>query len=42
MKGCISGGYFLVEAIDMGIDAVSGWVLSEIEDGNNIPKASEA
>lgn len=40
LKGCISGGFSLIEAIDMGIDAASGWILSEIEDGNDIPKAS--
>ena len=41
LKGCVSGGFSLIEAIDMGIDAASGWILSEIEDGNDIPKASE-
>lgn len=40
LPGCISGGYSLVEAIEMGTDAASGWVLGEIEEGNKIPKAS--
>lgn len=41
LPGCISGGYSLVEAIEMGTDAASGWVLGEIEEGNKIPKASD-
>jgi predicted RNase H-like HicB family nuclease len=40
LPGCVSGGPTLTEAIDMGIDAASGWVLTEIEDGKPIPKAS--
>ena len=30
----------LAEAIEMGIDAASGWVLDELENGNNIPEPS--
>ena len=41
LKGCVSGGFSLIEAIEMGIDAASGWILTEIEEGNAIPKASE-
>lgn len=41
LPGCISGGYSLVEAIEMGTDAASGWVLGEIEERNKIPKASD-
>ena len=37
LKGCVSGGFSLIEAIEMGIDAASGWILTEIEEG----KASE-
>ncbi len=41
LKGCVTGGFSLVEAIDMGIDAASGWILSEIEEGASIPKPSD-
>lgn len=39
LPGCISQGDDLAEAIEMGIDAASGWVLDELEDGNSIPQA---
>jgi predicted RNase H-like HicB family nuclease len=40
LPGCVSGGETLAEAILMGTDAASGWVLTELEDGKSIPKAS--
>jgi predicted RNase H-like HicB family nuclease len=40
LLGCTSGGASLAEAIIMGTDAASGWVLTEIEDGKPVPKAS--
>ncbi|GHT69420.1 HicB family protein [Spirochaetia bacterium] len=40
LPGCVSGGDALAEAILMGTDAASGWVLTELEDGKAIPKAS--
>jgi predicted RNase H-like HicB family nuclease len=40
LPGCTSGGSTLAEAILMGTDAAAGWVLTELEDGKNIPKAS--
>jgi len=40
LPGCISEGDSLAEAILMGIDAASGWVLTELEDGKPIPPAS--
>ncbi|MCL1894158.1 MAG: type II toxin-antitoxin system HicB family antitoxin [Holophagaceae bacterium] len=40
LPGCVSGGDTLEEAILMGIDAASGWVLDELEDGKTPPKAS--
>ena len=40
LPGCVSGGDTLAEAILMGTDAASGWVLDELEDGNPAPKAS--
>jgi len=40
LPGCTSGGATLAEAIIMGTDAASGWVLTELEDGKPAPKAS--
>lgn len=40
MPGCISEGASLAEAIAMGEDAASGWILGELEDGKPIPPAS--
>ncbi|WP_373483314.1 type II toxin-antitoxin system HicB family antitoxin [Acetobacterium sp.] len=40
LPGCISQGDSLAEAIEMGIDAASGWILDELEDGNELIKAS--
>lgn len=40
LPGCVSEGDSLAEAIIMGTDAASGWVLDELEDGNDIPAAS--
>ena len=40
LPGCVSGGSSLPEAISMGEDAASGWILGELEDGNEIPAAS--
>lgn len=42
LPGCVTEGDSLAEAIDMGIDAASGWILGEIEEGNNYPAASSA
>jgi len=36
----LSGGETLAEAIIMGTDAASGWVLTELEDGKPAPDAS--
>ena len=40
LPGCATGGADLAEAILMGIDAASGWVLTELEDGRAVPPAS--
>jgi predicted RNase H-like HicB family nuclease len=40
LPGCVSGGATLAEAILMGTDAASGWVLDELEDGKPAPPAS--
>lgn len=40
LPGCVSEGATLAEAIAMGEDAASGWVLDELEDGKAVPVAS--
>ena len=40
LPGCVTEGTDLEEAFEMAIDAASGWVLDELEEGNEIPKAS--
>ena len=40
LPGCVSGGDTLAEAMVMGMDAASGWVLDELEDGKSAPPAS--
>lgn len=41
LPGCISEGTDIINAIEMGTDAASGWILDELEDGNSIPKATD-
>jgi len=40
LPGCATGGNTLADAILMGIDAASGWVLTELEEGRTAPPAS--
>ena len=40
LPGCVSGGDTLAEAMVMGMDAASGWVLDALEDGKPAPPAS--
>lgn len=40
LPGCVSGGNTLTEAILMGMNAASGWMLDELEDGKTVPAAS--
>ena len=40
LPGCVTEGKNLEQAIVMGIDAASGWILGELEDGEQIPCAS--
>ena len=42
LPGCITEGDTLADAILMAQDAAAGWVLDELEDGNPIPKTSQA
>ncbi len=41
LPGCVTEGKNLEQAIEMGIDAASGWILGELEDGELIPRASD-
>lgn len=41
MPGCVTQGKDLADSIEMAIDAASGWVLDELEDGRPAPKASK-
>ena len=40
LKGCTTQGSNMINAIEMAIDAASGWVLDELEDGKSIPPAT--
>lgn len=40
LPGCVSEGDSLADAINMATDAASGWILDELEDGNDIPIAT--
>ena len=40
LPGCVTEGKDLVDAIEMGVDAASGWGLGGLEEGNNIPAPS--
>ena len=40
LPGCATGGNTLADAILMGVDAASGWVLTELEEGRPIPPSS--
>jgi len=40
LPGCVTQGASLADAIEMAADAASGWVLDELEDGNEIPQAT--
>lgn len=40
LPGCVTEGRNLEEAILMGTDAASGWILDELEEGNRVPAAS--
>ena len=40
LPGCVTQGGSLIGAISKAVDAASGWILDEMEDGNPIPPAS--
>lgn len=41
LQGCVTEGNDLQEAIDMAIDAASGWILDEWENGKTVPPPSD-
>lgn len=41
LPGCITEGRSLSEALEMASDAASGWILDEMENGNNYPGPSD-
>lgn len=41
LPGCVTQSSSLLDAIGMAVDAASGWILDEMEDGNPIPPASK-
>jgi len=41
LPGCVTEGKDLEQAMEMGIDAASGWILGELEEGKRIPPASD-
>ncbi len=41
LPGCFTEGNDLTEALYMAQDAASGYILSELEDGNEIPSATK-
>lgn len=41
LPGCVTEGDGLAEAIEMGQDAASGWILGELEDGHSFPRPSD-
>lgn len=40
LPGCITEGDTLPEAVEMAVDAASGWLLDSVEENKQIPKAS--
>lgn len=41
LPGCVTCGDTIQEVFEMAVDAASGWVLTELEDGNAPPRSSE-
>lgn len=40
LPGCVTCGDNIQDVFEMAVDAASGWILSELEDRNKVPKAS--
>lgn len=41
LPGCVTQGDSLENALEMAVDAASGWILTSMEDGEEIPKPSK-
>ncbi len=41
LPGCVTEGHSIIESIENAVDAASGWVLDELEDGKSAPPASD-
>ncbi len=41
LPGCVTEGHSMADALFMAEDAASGWVLTMLEDGEELPKASD-
>jgi predicted RNase H-like HicB family nuclease len=41
LLGCVTEGSTLPEAVDMAIDAASGWLLEDLENNKPLPEASD-
>lgn len=41
LQGCVTEGDTLSEAMEMAIDAASGWLLDEVEENKQLPKATD-
>lgn len=41
LPGCVTCGDTIQEVFEMAVDAASGWVLTELEDGNTPPISSK-
>ncbi|MDF2859322.1 MAG: hypothetical protein K0Q87_5173 [Neobacillus sp.] len=41
LPGCVTEGRSFSEAIELAADAAAGWILSSLEDGEAIPKATD-
>ncbi len=40
LKGCVTEGRDFAEALEMAVDAASGWILTSLESGEELPEAS--
>ena len=41
LPGCVTEGDSLSEAMDMAVDAASGWLLCSVENNEQIPQSSD-
>lgn len=41
LPGCTTFGNNLKESMEMAVDAASGWILGELEEGQPVPRASD-